>query len=561
MLKTFSKHLLSIVVISFIFLSQSLYAQNPGPEPIPKNWFLLDQIEDGHPGVSSEKARKQLLKNKKGETVIVAIIDSGVDYLHEDLNGVMWNNSGEIPDNKIDDDNNGYIDDVYGWNFLGGPDGRSIKGETYEVTRLYAKYRKIYADADPEKLSKKEKAEYEKYLAYKEEVETNQKSAESALSGFLETMGQITGSLIALENAFQEKEFNRENVMALETADNKDLAMAKNIAMQALSSGTEIESVADLRKMVVTQFGDVMRHYKNQSEISYNPDYDPRHVVGDNYADSYERFYGNHDAKGPDSFHGTHVAGIVASQRGNDIGMDGIADNVLIMSVRAVPDGDERDKDVANAILYAVDNGASIINMSFGKGHSWDKQVVDDAVRYAAKHDVLLIHAAGNSAQDNDNTPNFPNARYEKSGFLKPKSAKNWIEVGALAPMLNENAAARFSNYGKKTVDIFAPGVQIYSTAPENKYDMASGTSMAAPAVAGVAALIRSHYPSLTAVQVKDIIMKSAVPVKTKVKKPGTDELVDFKELCVTGGYINTYEALKLASKTKGKKKTKAKRA
>ena len=163
---------------------------------------------------------------------------------------------------------------------------------------------------------------------------------------------------------------------------------------------------------------------QNKLDYAYNPDYDSRKlIVKDNYADSNERFYGNNDVEGPDALHGTHVAGIVGAVVGNEIGSDGIARNVKLMSVRAVPDGDERDKDVANAIRYAVDNGATIINMSFGKGYSWDKKAVDEAVKYAAKHDVLLVHAAGNSGQNNDKTDNFPNDFIGKHGFIFKKNA------------------------------------------------------------------------------------------------------------------------------------------
>jgi subtilisin family serine protease len=272
--------------------------------------------------------------------------------------------------------------------------------------------------------------------------------------------------------------------------------------------------------------------------------------------------YGNNDVEGPDALHGTHVGGIIGAVRDNDLGMDGVAPNVKLMSVRAVPDGDERDKDVANAIRYAVDNGASIINMSFGKGFGTHKQLVDDAVKYAESKDVLLIHAAGNSGQNNDTTPNFPNATFEKkSGFLffkKKRKAKNWIEVGALNYKDGEDAPAPFSNYGEKEVDVFAPGMKIYSTLPNNEYAPLQGTSMAAPVVAGVAATIRAVYPRLTAVQVKEAIMMSVTPLKQEVKLPGSkSDKVNFSKLSVTGGTVNLEKALQYASKLQGKKKVK----
>ncbi len=524
-------------------------------QEVPQNWFLLDMGNDKFPGVSSEKAYETILKNKKGQKVIVAILDSGVDFEHEDLKGVMWVNPGEIPGNGIDDDKNGYVDDIHGWNFIGGTDGKNVKEDTYEATRIYAKYHKIFDGKTADQIARKDKKNYALYLKCKEEVETNLAQSKKEYQNMMDRMGSITSSLIALENHMKDKAFTQDNIRDIDPNGDEELSRGKSVALQAFSEGGEIKNAADLRNKILNQFADVLGYYRTRTDIAYNKDYDTRYIVGDNYDNSAEKYYGNSNAKGPDSFHGTHVAGIVGGNRTNNIGIKGIAKDAIIMSVRCVPDGDERDKDVANAIRYAVDNGASVINMSFGKGYSWDKAAVDAAVRYAAKKDVLLVHAAGNSSLDIDVESNFPNATFEKAGLFQSKKAKNWIEVGALAPRVDEKAAARFSNYGKKTVDIFAPGVRIYSTTPESKYDYAQGTSMASPAVAGVAALIRSHFPALTAVQVKEAIMKSAVPITGKVTKPGTKDLVDFKELCITGGYIDAYKALEYASTMKGKKK------
>ena len=252
--------------------------------------------------------------------------------------------------------------------------------------------------------------------------------------------------------------------------------------------------------------------------------------------------------------HGTHVAGIIAAKRNNGIGMNGVADNVRIMSVRCVPDGDERDKDVANAIRYAVDNGASVINMSFGKGYSPDKQYVDDAMRYAAQHDVVIVHAAGNDSENNDTDPNFPNDKYaKKGGWFKPKKVDTWMEIGALNWKSAEKRPAKFSNYGKANVDIFSPGVAIYATVPGNKYQDLQGTSMASPAAAGVAAILRSYFPELSAKQVKGVMMDACAKQEGKVTKPGTTEMVSFSELCVTGGIVSASKAVEAAAKVKGK--------
>jgi subtilisin family serine protease len=285
-----------------------------------------------------------------------------------------------------------------------------------------------------------------------------------------------------------------------------------------------------------------------------NPDFDSRKIVGDDYANSSERIYGNNDVIGPDASHGTHVAGIIAAKRDNNLGMNGIADNVKIMVVRVVPDGDERDKDVANGIRYAVDNGAKIINMSFGKGFSWDKNIVDSAVAYAEAKGVLLVHAAGNSGQNNDETSNYPNDTL----WGGQRFAANWLEIGA-SQAKRKILPTDFSNYGKKEVDVFAPGVNIYSTIPGgNTYGNASGTSMACPVVAGIAALLLEHFPTLTPQQLKSVIEKSAVVGTETVKIPGTDEKVMLAEICKTGAFVNAYEAVKMAQTIKPvSKKTK----
>jgi cell wall-associated protease len=533
------KSLLFAFALALPFLSQ---AQLSEPS---ENWQHLDKLQDGVMGVSTDKMYQDLLKGKKSTPVVVAVIDGGVDPLHEDLKDVMWKNPGEIPGNGIDDDGNGYADDVYGWNFIGGKNGENVHHDQLEITRLYVVLDAKYKNADPSKLSKKEKKEYEQYKEFEKTI--TEKREESAANASL--YGSMLEAIESVVKAIGKEDIQPEDLDEFKSDDPK-VARSAQIMKSMLSQGGTVDELKG-------QIQEAVDYFKGQAEYNYNPDLKVRHIVGDNYADSYQRYYGNNDVKGPDASHGTHVAGIIGAKRGNDVGMDGIADNVKIMAVRCVPDGDERDKDVANSIIYAVDNGASVINMSFGKGYSWDKKAVDKAVKYAKKHDVLLVHAAGNSHQNNDNTDNFPNDKYEKRGLFGPKYAKNWIEVGALSWKDGEDMAATFSNYGKEGVDLFAPGVDIYSTFPDNEYNAISGTSMASPVVAGVAALIRSYYPDLTAEQVKDVLMSSTVMTKdAKVKLPGGEgKIVPFSDLCVTGGAVNAYEAVKAASKVKGKKK------
>ena len=470
--------------------------------------------------------------------MVVAIIDSGVDYMHEDLKDIMWVNTDEVPNNGRDDDNNGYVDDIHGWNFIGGKDGRNVGPDNLEVARVYARMRDKFAKLDTNKLNRRDRAEFEQYKEIRSTVLTQR-------AQLTQRSMQFSGMLQGLERLKQElgDDFDAERLAAYEPKD-ESLTMMKGVLTNALQKGATIAEVEE-------ELEGAAEYYNNSLQYNWNPDYDARAIVGDNYADSYEKGYGNNDVKGPDASHGTHVAGIVGAVRGNDIGIDGVADNVQIMSVRAVPDGDERDKDVANAILYAVDNGAKVINMSFGKGYSWDKQAVDKAVKYAAKRDVLLVHAAGNSAENTDETENFPRSEFERKGpfkFLQKKYPDNWLEIGALSWKADADAVAVFSNYGQRRVDIFSPGVDIYSTTPEQEYASYSGTSMASPVTAGVAALIRSYFPELKAKEVKEIILESGTKHSgRKVKLPGSKELVPFESLSVTGATVNAYAAVQMA--------------
>ena len=545
-----------IFLLSFVLLSfSSLFAQN-----VPNDWYYGNPGE-GYNGISMNKAYAEFLKGKPSRTVIVAVIDSGIDIEHEDLKENIWINTGEIPDNGIDDDKNGYIDDVYGWNFIGGPDGTNVGPDTYEAIRVYSSLKYKYENANPAKLNKEQKKEYETFLRAKENVDKEIVRAKASLDQLKSVEERVMNALSTLGNILGDGELKREMLDTVNTDGSQDLSMAKNIVMQYLDA-SDIKTIDGVKMQIKEEIQADGQRHQDKLDYSFNPDFDTRKtIVKDNYADPYERIYGNKDVTGPDAMHGTHVAGIIGAVRNNNIGMDGVADNVRLMSGRAVPDGDERDKDVANAIRYAVDNGATVINMSFGKGFSPDKKVVDEAVEYAAKKDVLLVHAAGNDGKDLEVNANFPTAMLDKKTGLfckKPKKVKNWIEVGALSYRDGEDVAATFSNYGKTKVDLFAPGVRIFSTMPGSEYAPLQGTSMAAPVVAGVAAVIRSHFPALTAEQVKEVIMKSVTPITDEVKLPGSKtEKRKFSELSVSGGVVNLHNALQMASTMKGKKKIK----
>ncbi|MFY7788880.1 MAG: S8 family peptidase [Thermoflexibacteraceae bacterium] len=507
----------------------------------PTNWFNLDMTGDKVRGVSTEKAYQTILKGRPSKPVVVAVIDSGVDIEHEDLKDVLWKNEKEIPNNGIDDDKNGYVDDIYGWNFIGGKDGKNVNHDSYEMTRLYVKYKKMFEGKSSSSIAEGEKKQYEEYLSIKDKFEKKVQTLRQQLSMY-SVFGENYKKAKRLMLAYLDTdELDVETLKSVDSEDQRIKASAQMLAEVTANGLTE------------ERLQEYLDYFKDQMEYGYNVNFDPRNIVGDDYSNPNERYYGNNDVigKGGDAKHGTHVAGIIAAKRGNGIGMDGVADNVRIMSIRAVPNGDERDKDIANAIRYAADNGARIINMSFGKSYSPDKKVVDEAMQYAASKNVLLIHAAGNDAKNLDKENNFPNKT-----TLQGTKIPSWLEIGAASWGDNNNFVGDFSNYGKKSVDLFAPGVDIYATTPNQKYESLSGTSMAAPVTSGVAAIVMSYFPELTAAQVREVLEKSVVKFpKEKIKKPTqgeeeegkSPEMVEFSELSATGGLVNVYEAVKLA--------------
>jgi len=494
----------------------------------PRNWQLLDEAADHIPGISVERAYRELLAGKTPkQTVLVAIIDNGIDTSHVDLKANLWVNPKEVGGNKKDDDNNGYVDDVHGWNFIGGRDGEDVHFDTFEVTREYARcHNQPAASGEPaitdQSYCQKVEADYNKQKA---DIERNVQTYHQ----IRDVMQQI---IPALTKAVAPDTLSADRVRALKPTT-PQMTQMRQIYLELASEGATPSVIEDGLKSL-----------EGQLKYALNPAYNPRTIVSDNYTDVSERHYGNADVMGQDPKHGTHVAGIIGAVRGNGVGVDGIAAAVKFMMIRTVPDGDERDKDVANAIRYAVDNGARIISMSFGKAYSPYKADVDDAVKYADAHGVLMVHAAGNDGADLGKAKNFPNPMYLSGG--RPR---NWIEVGASSWKGGDKLAAPFSNYGQQQVDVFAPGVDILSTVPGNSYERDSGTSMAAPVVSGLAALILDFYPNLTSTDLKNIIMASVTKTDQSVSRPGSEDKdsVSFQTLSVTGGIVNAYNALKMA--------------
>lgn len=485
-----------------------------------QRWSHLDVLRDTVPGMSVDRAYESIIKNKKGQKVVVAVIDSGIEIDHEDLKHAIWHNPNEKAGNGIDDDNNGYVDDINGWNFLG-----KSNAENLEFTRIVKK------GDDGSELYKEAKAKLEEELAG------------------IEPLGVRVEQLKEMRNtvtAYLGKDrFEKEDLMEIPEDAPQDVIAATSMFLNIYMAGRDGFDYID----------SIEEYYLSQKNHHLNVDFDGRAIVGDNPHDINDTNYGDNDVLGDRDHakHGTHVAGIIAQKRGNDLGGDGVADkNVEIMSLRAVPDGDEYDKDIALAIRYAADNGAKVINGSFGKYFAQNSEWVYEAIQYAAEKDVLIVVAAGNDSMDlnpveGEEIKRYPN---DRKFMERTEIADNFLVVGALNPSFGEKMIANFSNFGHVDVDVFAPGVKIYATVPHGEYEYLQGTSMASPNAAGVAALIRSYFPTLTAPEVKQIMKESGVPVNLEVIVSGdSSDKRNFQDISTSGKFVNLYNALIMADK------------
>lgn len=512
------------ILFSLLLACSSLFSQK-----YAKDWHLLNSPKDTIFGIDLGTALKDVPKPANAKPVIVAVIDGGVDVMHPDLKSNLWINEKEIPGNAVDDDHNGYVDDLYGWDFLGSI-SKDIQYDNLEMTRKLRDLKARFGDKTSKEIAKADQADYKTYKSlytlFNKKLAVIQKEYELYRS--------INKIFTALADELDSTNITLAQLKKFEPSSNDaKYAHAVMVSVCEKSGSTPKENFEEIKN--------IYEYYSAQVNYHYNLDYDSRSVVNDDYSNPKDNKYGNNEVAGPDAEHGTHVAGIIGAIRDNNIGMNGINPMVRIMVLRVVPDGDERDKDVALAIRYAVDNGAKVINMSFGKAYVHNKAIVDEAIRYAESKDVLLIHAAGNDAKNTDKESNFPTPKYSDG-----TTCGTWIEVGASDRDMNP---ADFSNYGKSTVNVFAPGVNIYSTVPDNKYKDNSGTSMAAPVVAGLAGLIRAYFPNLSAAQVKQAIESTVTKPEKKVKKPGKKKRkTKYKKLCTTAGIVNAAAALKAAS-------------
>ncbi|MDO6800965.1 S8 family serine peptidase [Wenyingzhuangia sp. 1_MG-2023] len=503
------------------------------------NWSHADLATDSIPGISLAKAY-QFLKGKKSVPVIVAVTDSGTDILHEDLKANVWTNPKEIAGNGKDDDKNGFIDDIHGWNFLG-----STYDETLEITRVYRMTKPKYEGKTSVDIKKKDADDYTAFKALEEDYKKSLEEAKKGQEQYMQYQEMLKGVEIAMQKLTGKKDYTLKDLNETNSTF-AEVNAKKEMAIRILSSGSTIEDQ-------IKQLDGAVDYYTSKVNTYYNLDFDGRAALNDDAYSMDTKIYGDNNVKnqGDDEIHGTHVSGIILADRTNNLGAKGVVDNALLMAVRMVPNGDEYDKDVALGIRYAVDNGAKVINTSFGKGYSPKAGWVYDAIKYAAKKDVLIVNAAGNDAQNIDEKVSYPTDVEDTKEI-----SDNFLTIGAITRFYNDGLLASFTNYGKKGVDVFAPGHDIYNTVPDNEYKKLSGTSMASPATAGVAALIRSYYPELSASQVKHIIMNSGTLVDMEVSLPGDEsKKVKLSDVSKTGRIVNAYNAILMADAMVNKKK------
>lgn len=541
-----------ISAIVFFVLNQYTVAQqtiNSVNKKDLKGWHLLDKDATGYYGISLDKAY-ELLKGRKGDTVVVAVIDSGIDTLHEDLKPILWVNRKEKQGNNIDDDGNGYTDDYYGWNFCGSKEGENLDKTSTEAARVYHGWKEEFEEKKERNIPEDKKFLFQQWKVAKEIIEEKYKKAKKDIENVTYSFERFEDAAKRIKYAYQLKSFTYSDLLKINLTN-----ATQTVQVSVANWKRAMEKDSLLTDSVFVKEGKEYLEEMQRDIDNYSKAPDDKRILltKDNYTSIDDRIYGNNNLKGLSNEHGTLVAGTIAALRGNGMGSNGIINNVQIMAVRAVPDGDEYDKDIALAIRYAVDNGAQIINMSFGKQVSPYKNFVDDAIRYAELKGVLLVHSAGNEAEDISKTVFYPSAIY-----LDGKKASNIIIVGASATDNTDgDLTASFSNYSKEYVDIFAPGVKIYSTSINNTYESVDGTSFAGPVVSGVAALLKSYFPKLTTAQIMDIILMSGTTISEEVKIPGDEKSkkTSFTNLCVSGKIINAYGAVKMALQWEAEKR------
>jgi len=519
------RHKLIFVLILLIAGTASAYSQST--DTPSKKWQWKDWTTDNIHGTSLANAEQVLNLFPTPAPIIIAVLDGGVDTTHKDIKSLLWENAKEIPNNNIDDDNNGYIDDIHGWNFLGGKNGQNINKASSEKARIYHAYKLLYENktVDTNSLSKIEKKQYRNWLAAANQIEFSEEERAN-LRYFTMSRNILNRVITTLYKELLDSNFKVDSL--------EDYQPLGRIGLEAKIVYLKTVNVLGIDKTMGAKeiLDDLTEFIESKEKMANEKDQSPSpiraKIIQDNYDDFNDKYYGNNDIMGPNSKHGTHVAGLASNMN----------NHIRIMGVRVVPDGDEYDKDIALGIRYAVDNGAKVINMSFGKSFSPQQAWVDSAIRYAASKDVLLIHSAGNEKYDLNTLSVYPNPYSD----IFNDTTNNMITVAASSdPIINGSLVTDFSNFGNKVVDLMSPGEKIYSTIPNNNYANMSGTSMAAPIVSHIAALIRAYFPQLTAPEVKNILMKSCWIPQDKSTK------TTLLSICKTGGIVNASNAVQYA--------------
>ena len=497
-------------------------------------WYHADPRIDGIPGIGLDRLYREVISDRKPQkSIVVAVLDAGVDICHPDLADCIWVNKNEIPNNGIDDDNNGYTDDINGWNFLGNENGENLEYDTWELTRIYTSLSEKFSKLDTSDLNRRNQWEYYCFKEIQDRFLRERAQAKQMYETYQKFKSDFDRSMDLIKPFVSDEEISFDKLSKISIESDSAARQALDFIKRCYSAGFD-----EITTNLIYNSKRILYSYK------LNPDFDSRSIIGDNPDDLSERIYGNPDVAGPDPFHGTGVAGIIAAARNNQSGIDGITNSVEIMCVRAIPSGDERDKDVANAIYYAVDNGAQIINMSFGKPYSPNKTHVEKAIRYAEGKGVLIVTGSGNDGENIDSLPRYPNKYYSNSG-----ECKTWINTGASTGHADSSLVWQSSSYGKKGVDLLAPGHMVTTLFSSTKTFISEGTSISAPFVSGAAALLWSYYPKLSALEVKEIMLASAERFDDReFNKPGnSSNTVHLKEICKTGGLLNIYNAFILA--------------
>lgn len=502
-----------ILIAGLFMTGLTVFAQEKGKtlEPMQDKdlmtWYHKDFSSSNIYGINTQNTYKFLdSKGLKINPVTVAVLDSGVEVSHPGLLKNMWTNVNEVPNNGKDDDGNGYADDVHGWNFIGGKNA-DVYTDNMEVTRVVKKYKNIFEGPNSttnKANQQKMQEEFEMYMKAKEIFTKKSVEAKQNYEIYSRIQKNIPQTIALLKG----QKFTQEVVSAIKPTT-QDEAMGLQVLMQMSQDPTVAgKTPAEVQAFLEKEMKSAVDYYAPQATKSYNLDYDPRaSIVGDDYDNINEKYYGNNHYADPEGEHGTHVSGIIAGlPNGKEVQYGVGYRTAKIMAVRAVPDGDERDKDVANAIRYAVDNGAKILNMSFGKPISPGKNEVWAAFKYAQDKGVLLVKAAGNENEDIYENVYFP-TNFKSVTDPKP-FISNMIVVGA-STNNNEFLRADFSNYNQKMVTLFAPGEKIYSTVRDGKYEYLQGTSMAAPVVAGAASVLLAYMPNLTPEQIIESLVKT----------------------------------------------------